>query len=253
MNKTNIRRWLSFWLPGTLPLIIIMGFWFYGMEVPRVADSSLSSAALADLGGLSSHDPLGLTFIKLFLALFVHASAPHFLNNAVFLFVAGVFLQMVPVRYWVSIAAFILSGVIGNLSWLVLMWHLNGQEVLVGASGGIYGVMGCAWAILASLVVKRIKYTDDPVFGTYGMYGFKFIAATLTLLILLSGNTITGDIFTVLVHSVGVLVGLIFGRVVYLATFTGRSYQDAIKARYEANIRRKEGEAPSRMQKYHKR
>jgi rhomboid protease GluP len=87
----------------------------------------------------------------LFTAMFLHANLLHLFGNVMFLVVFGVALeeQVSRARWLITYFA---SGVTGNLAFLFLGPFL-GQELGLGASGAIYGLLGAAGGIRGAVVV----------------------------------------------------------------------------------------------------
>lgn len=199
--KQTLKRIGSYFVPSVWILVLIMGLLLYFPE------SNQLFWLEAD-GGWK-------IIWQVFTNVFVHASLGHFANNMVFLLVAGMFLQMIPVRYFDAIKIFMVSAVGASVVWLLLMMFIDGHEKLLGASGGIYGLYGACWIILSQLCLRRVKYTDDPVFGEYGHYGWKWIFVTVLLLLMVVQTLEVPNNFQVVVHIVGLVIGLIYGQVLF--------------------------------------
>ncbi|TMI29919.1 rhomboid family intramembrane serine protease [Candidatus Bathyarchaeota archaeon] len=78
----------------------------------------------------------------LFTSMFLHANLLHLGGNLLFLLIFGTVLEeQVSRERW--LATFLASGLTGNIEFL-LIGPLLGQEVGLGASGAIYGLLGAA-------------------------------------------------------------------------------------------------------------
>ncbi len=87
----------------------------------------------------------------LFTAMFLHANLLHLFGNVMFLLVFGVALEeQVSRTRWLIV--YFASGLTGNLAFLFLGPFL-GQEVGLGASGAIYGLLGAAGGIRGAVLV----------------------------------------------------------------------------------------------------
>ena len=85
----------------------------------------------------------------LFTSMFLHASPLHLGGNLLFLLIFGTSLEeQVPRGKW--LATYLLSGLVGNLTFL----FFGGNAVGVGASGAIYGLLGAAggWKGLVGMI-----------------------------------------------------------------------------------------------------
>ena len=87
--------------------------------------------------------------------MFMHGSLGHLLGNMLFLFLAGVILEMGCVRS-MSLAAYLLTG----LGSVVLYWLVYSDSLtpLVGASGAIAGLLGAMTALYGRKKIKMFMY-----------------------------------------------------------------------------------------------
>lgn len=87
----------------------------------------------------------------LFTAMFLHADLVHLAGNLLFLLVFGTSLeeQVSRARWW---ATYLASGLAGNLAFLFLGPFL-GQEIAVGASGAIWGLLGAAGGLRGTMAI----------------------------------------------------------------------------------------------------
>lgn len=78
---------------------------------------------------------------QLITSLFMHGSFDHYIVNAIVLFFFGTELERrVGGKDYLKI--FLLSGIVGNLCYILFAYATNNLAPAVGASGAIYGVMG---------------------------------------------------------------------------------------------------------------
>lgn len=87
----------------------------------------------------------------LFTAMFLHVDLVHLAGNVLFLLVFGTSLeeQVSRVRWWTTYLA---SGLAGNLAFLFIGPFL-GQEVAVGASGAVWGLLGAAGGLRGTMAI----------------------------------------------------------------------------------------------------
>lgn len=124
---------------------------------------------------------------RLFTSIFTHANLGHFLSNALGIYIFGVRIER---AYGESnmIVTFMLSALIGNIATIQLMQN----TVSVGASGGVFGLMGFALCI---------TYFSNSI-----MLGFDFnTLAVMFVFMLLSSFAIPNVNYVA--HIVGFIVG----------------------------------------------
>jgi membrane associated rhomboid family serine protease len=87
----------------------------------------------------------------LFTSLFLHANLLHLGGNVLFLLIFGTVLEeQVTRKRW--LVTYFASGLTGNLAFLFLGPFL-GQEIGLGASGAIYGLLGAAMGMKGTFVI----------------------------------------------------------------------------------------------------
>jgi membrane associated rhomboid family serine protease len=87
----------------------------------------------------------------LFTSLFMHASILHLGGNILFLLIFGTSLEeQVSRRRWLTI--FLASGLTGSLAFL-LLGPILGQELGLGASGAVYGLLGAAGGLKGAVIM----------------------------------------------------------------------------------------------------
>jgi membrane associated rhomboid family serine protease len=98
----------------------------------------LSPARLA--AGASGPDGLAGAIAPLFTHTLIHASAPHLLFNLLWLAVFGTLVARRFQSYWRFFAYFAFCGAAGGA--FFSLFHLEDPTLLIGASGGISGLLG---------------------------------------------------------------------------------------------------------------
>lgn len=134
-----------------------------------------------------------------FTAIFLHADISHLLFNLLGLYFFGI-LSAPALGAKRFITLFILSGLIGNLTWLVFNW--NGIIPLVGSSGGVCGVL-MATAMLFPEERFAIIFLPDMPFKV------KTLAIVYILIDVLGASFSSGSIAH-LAHLGGVLAAYIY-------------------------------------------
>jgi rhomboid protease GluP len=130
------RNWVSWTLLAVLTAV-------FAAEVPG---GTTSSENLARLGALLISPGVPVAWWRVFTAAFLHFGAVHFALNALALWYLGRYLE----RLWgaaAMAAAFVIPAVSANT---VAVMLLSGPRVaLVGASGGVMGVIGALMVLMA--------------------------------------------------------------------------------------------------------
>ena len=101
----------------------------------------LGLGALPDSGGLRGEYWRPLTFGLL------HWNATHVLLNAAGLFFAGVIVER-RIGSWPLIALFFVASIVSGLAILLKHHFVPGAGVTVGASGGLFGILGAALVLV---------------------------------------------------------------------------------------------------------
>ena len=87
----------------------------------------------------------------LFTSLFLHANLVHLGGNLLFLLIFGTMLEeQVSRGRWLAI--YLASGLTGNVAFL-LLGPILGQEIGLGASGAIYGLLGAAGGLKGAFIM----------------------------------------------------------------------------------------------------
>lgn len=147
-------------------------------------------------------DPNGYSILRHFTVLFTHAGVLHLLVNMIGLFVIGNFLEKKIKGYWVIILIFIISFASTYLSDFIMSLidksFIIGQTTELGASGGIFGLMGCA---LALCVVNKSLFKELSLFKKIilAFYGIVFTY--------LANDSLVS--WTMIAHNSGFVIGFI--------------------------------------------
>ncbi len=128
----------------------------------------------------------------LFTSIFLHADISHLLFNMFALFIFGSYLErIIPQKDFLML--FLLSGIIGNIGYMVTTF--DPSIPAVGASGGIYGIIG-GLATIRPFAIVYINFVPLPMIlaATFwgiseflGLFTPSYIARGAHLFGLLSG------------------------------------------------------------------
>ncbi|OEK58859.1 rhomboid family intramembrane serine protease [Staphylococcus equorum] len=148
----------------------------------------LNVEQLLNVGGVTGESPLN----TILFSMFAHHSLLHFLINMVVLVLLSrtIHANFSPMTY---LSVFLLSGMIGN----IITRDFNPNIVSVGASGGIYGLVG----LLLICALSKRKYPD-----LNDMFMFIFITAIIFVV-----GTFLSPMANLTTHIVGFAVGCISG------------------------------------------
>jgi membrane associated rhomboid family serine protease len=158
MSKKHLRETLS-WLKVTYPLVILGVSWIviYIIELLCGLDSDQPDRELLyRLGALDTihfyYDPQWwrvLTFG------FLHGSIFHLIGNLFTFYIMGIFMLR-QIGAWRTVLVFLITSVFAGISVLIFSYGST-----VGASGGIFGMMGTC------LTIEAIRFLEDkPVAKT---------------------------------------------------------------------------------------
>lgn len=129
-------------------------------------------------------------------SVFLHADFSHLFFNMFGLLMFGLYLERrISRRDYIII--FLIAGIVGNFGYMLTSWDKNIPAV--GASGAIYGIMGCL-AILEPYATVYVGYLPMPM----------IVAAFFWALIEFIGIFIPGNIAHGS-HLFGLIVGIVFG------------------------------------------
>lgn len=111
---------------------------------------------LAFLAALDGQGPLGPTLLPFLTHLFLHADPLHLITNCGFLLA---FASPVERRFgWLAfLAIFFVSGIVGALFQTFLVLSQGPAPLLIGASGGIFGLMGTTLMLGPAVLGRRLQ------------------------------------------------------------------------------------------------
>lgn len=99
-------------------------------------------------GAMYPEDVLAGDWYRLFSAMFLHFGAEHLISNMFMQYFLGDMLLRA-VSQWKYVLIYLLAGLGGNVTSLVMMELTGDYAVAAGASGAIYGVIGALlWVVL---------------------------------------------------------------------------------------------------------
>jgi len=153
----------------------------------------LNVEQLLNIGGVTGDSPL----ITVLLAMFAHYSLIHFVINMAVLILLSrtIHANFSPMTYLI---VFLLSGIIGN----VITRDFNPNIVSVGASGGVYGLVG----LLLICALSKRKYPD-----LHEMFMFIFITAIVFVI-----GTFFSPMANLTTHIVGFIIGCASGLIIQI-------------------------------------
>lgn len=147
-------------------------------------------------------DPNGHNIIRRFTVLFTHAGVLHLLVNMIALFIIGNFLEKKIKGHWVLILIFIISFLSTYLTDFLMSLidksFIIGQTTELGASGGVFGLMGCALAlcIINKPFFKELSLFKKIILAFYGIF-FTYLA---------NGSFVS---WTMIAHNSGFIIGFV--------------------------------------------
>ncbi len=128
-------------------------------------------------------------FYRIFSSVFVHASLYHFLNNALGIYIFGSRIERVYGKFNM-LMTFMLAAIIGNILTILLL----PDTLSVGASGGVFGLLGLALGV--TLVNRNV------------LLGLDFNTIAIMSVVTVSASFIEPNVNFV-AHIFGLVVGLL--------------------------------------------
>ncbi len=170
---------------------VFLAMFFSGMDI-----MSLNGMEVLKWGGQRREEVLMGEWWRLITAVFVHGGLSHFIYNMIGLAFTGLFLE----RHLGRRNFLILYFVSGICSGIASIWW--SEVVSAGASGAIYGLFGCAFALLSTNFVP--KESRSGILLTYSLL---FIGGILSSLFMSNiGHA---------AHIGGFLSGVVVGYLIY--------------------------------------
>lgn len=213
-QPTVIRRYSRNLMTPLWLVVLLSGAWLLTESQPA------TSASLYEAGGL---EPMRFSWAgsyRLITSVLTHVSFAHWLGNSIWLILLGVTMASLPTPRWTSLKAFISSAIAANLVYLIVGRAIGDTSVLVGASGGVFGVSGALTVMCLSLVLRGAKHAHSQVYGVYGDYRWKLAWSAIMTLLLVSNVSVGAWDDQTLVHTTGLIIGALYGGVIYTRSFS---------------------------------
>ena len=169
MEKTNesIKKWLN------VNVVLIAVNVLVWLLLCTKGDTR-SAQFMYEHGALYPTDVLGGEGYRLVSAMFLHFGAEHLISNMFMQYFLGDMLLRA-LSQWKFVLVYLLAGIGGNVTSLVMMLVTGDLAVAAGASGAIYGIIGALlWVVLRnggrfeSISVPRMLLATALYIG----YGF---------------------------------------------------------------------------------
>ena len=169
MNEKNetIKKWLNI---NVILIAVNILVWI----VMGMMGDTRSAQFMYEHGALFPADVLSGDWYRLFSAMFLHFGAEHLISNMFMQYFLGDMLLRA-LSQWKFALAYLLAGIGGNVTPLVMMLVTGDFAVAAGASGAIYGIIGALlWVVLRnggrfeSISVPRMLLATAVYIG----YGF---------------------------------------------------------------------------------
>ena len=169
MNEKNerIKKWLNI---NTILIAVNLLIWLVMCTMGDTRDARF----MYEHGALYPTDVINGEWYRLFSAMFLHFGAEHLISNMFMQY----FLRDMLLRalsQWKYAVVYLLAGIGGNVTSLVMMFVTGDFAVAAGASGAIYGIFGALlWVVLKnggkfeSISVPRMLLATALYIG----YGF---------------------------------------------------------------------------------
>lgn len=171
----------------------IIGFLFELKFVgPILITNGADSQQLFQLGGMQTLAYNAGQHYRLWSSMFLHASLTHIVGNMASLIFVGNILEDL-IGHWKYLLVYILSGL--GSSYLSLLF-LNPNTVSVGASGAIFGVIGCL------LMVTIFRYSN---------WKNGVVSALIYTIVINMGVSIIDPSINLYAHLGGLLTGIFCG------------------------------------------
>lgn len=169
MNERNetIKKWLNI-------NVFLMGVNILIWLVLCMQGDTRGAQFMYEHGAMYPPDVLGGEWYRLISAMFLHFGAEHLISNMFMQYFLGDMLLRA-LSQWKFALIYVLAGIGGNVTSLVMMLVTGNLAVAAGASGAIYGIIGALlWVVLRnggrfeSISVPRMLLAT----AVYISYGF---------------------------------------------------------------------------------
>ena len=184
-------------------LNILIFLWELRIVGPSLLSNGANTQQLFQMGGMQT---LAYNFgqhYRLWSSIFLHASLTHILGNmSSLIFVGNILEDLIGhVRY---LLVYILSGV--GSAYLSLLF-LNPNTVSVGASGAVFGIIGCL------LIVTMFRYSN---------WKNGVVSALLYTILINLGISIIDPSINLYAHLGGLITGIVCGIIILIYFFIAK-------------------------------
>lgn len=169
MSKWNgtVKKWLNI---NVALIAVNLLVWL----IMSMMGDTRSAQFMYEHGAMYPTDVLQGDWYRLFSAMFLHFGAEHLISNMFMQYFLGDMLLRA-LSQWKFVLIYLLAGIGGNVTSLVMMFVTGDFAVAAGASGAIYGIIGALlWVVLRnggtfeSISVPRMLLATALYIG----YGF---------------------------------------------------------------------------------
>lgn len=184
-------------------LNILIFLWELRIVDPSLLSNGANTQQLFQMGGMQTLAYNSGQHYRLWSSMFLHASLTHILGNmSSLIFVGNILEDLIGhVRY---LLVYILSGV--GSAYLSLLF-LNPNTVSVGASGAVFGIIGCL------LIVTMFRYSN---------WKNGVVSALLYTILINLGISIIDPSINLYAHLGGLITGIVCGLIILIYFFIAK-------------------------------
>lgn len=184
-------------------LNILIFLWELRIVGPSLLSNGANTQQLFQMGGMQTLAYNSGQHYRLWSSMFLHASLTHILGNmSSLIFVGNILEDLIGhVRY---LLVYILSGV--GSAYLSLLF-LNPNTVSVGASGAVFGIIGCL------LIVTMFRYSN---------WKNGVVSALLYTILINLGISIIDPSINLYAHLGGLITGIVCGIIILIYFFIAK-------------------------------
>lgn len=184
-------------------LNILIFLWELRIVGPSLLSNGANTQQLFQMGGMQTLVYNSGQHYRLWSSMFLHASLTHILGNmSSLIFVGNILEDLIGhVRY---LLVYILSGV--GSAYLSLLF-LNPNTVSVGASGAVFGIIGCL------LIVTMFRYSN---------WKNGVVSALLYTILINLGISIIDPSINLYAHLGGLITGIVCGIIILIYFFIAK-------------------------------